>query len=95
MMLMSSQCTRGKGTVKLWIIIEVSPSQPLYKIFTTNLTRRADALCEKYEMRALTQCGFRYKHGTIDAIFALNHHLYATCTPLRRGGLGEPLENFY
>ena len=84
---------KGKGDDKVMDNYRgITITTSLYKIFTTILTRRADALCEKYEMRAMTQCGFRNKHGTIDAIFALNHHIHTTCTPLRQGGLGQPLK---
>ena len=84
---------KGKGDDKVMDNYRgITITTSLYKIFTTILTRRADTLCEKYAMRALTQCGFRNKHGTIDAIFALNHHIHATCSTLRHGGLGQPLE---
>ena len=62
-----------------------------YKLFMLILNDRAVTLCEDHGLRAPTQCGFRQKLGTIDAIFALNHHIHSTCTPVKQGGQGRPL----
>jgi exonuclease III len=43
------------------------------RVFESWLGRRLDHLAETEHMRAISQCGFRRKHGSVDALFTLQH----------------------
>lgn len=51
----------------------IAVSNIFTKLFEHILFTRADALSETHGMRAVTECGFRQDHGTLDAIFTVNH----------------------
>lgn len=51
----------------------ISVSPVIARVFDRLLHRRLDMLVENLCLRAPTQCGFRKEHGTLDAIFALQH----------------------
>jgi hypothetical protein len=48
-------------------------SPVIARVFDRLLHNRLDTLIENLCLRAATQCGFRKKHGTLDAVFALQH----------------------
>lgn len=47
------------------------------------LTSRADHWVESKQLRAITQCGFRKEHGTLDALFVM-HHMHNKYKHLRK-----------
>jgi exonuclease III len=51
----------------------IAISNTLVKLHEHILFSRADDISERGNLRAITQCGFRKGHGTLDAIFTLNH----------------------
>jgi hypothetical protein len=69
----------------------VAVCSTLYRIYAGILKNRLDDLCEKHGLRAITQCGFRKKTGTISAIFALSHAIHKRCSSISQGGSSEAL----
>lgn len=51
----------------------IAVSSIFTKLHEHIMFERADSQSEHYGMRVPTQCGFRKRHGTLDAIFTLNH----------------------
>ena len=69
----------------------VAVCSTLYRIYSGILNNRLDDFCEKHSLRAVTQCGFRKRNGTISAIFALSHAIHKSCSSKAQGGLDTPL----
>ncbi len=63
----------------------------LYRIYAAALSKRLDVFSEKHGLRAVTQCGFRKRCGTISAIFALMHAINNTCSSVVQGGKNKPM----
>ena len=55
----------------------ISVSCVLGRVLDRMLHGRLDAVVERSNLRALTQCGCRKDHGTLDAIFTLQHMINA------------------
>jgi len=51
----------------------IAVSHTFVRLHEHILFTRADKASEAARMRSITQCGFRKKHGSLDAIFTLNH----------------------
>jgi hypothetical protein len=63
----------------------------LYKIYAAALSKRLDVFCERHGLKAIIKCGFRKRHGTISAIFALMHAINKTCSSEVQGGENKPV----
>lgn len=51
----------------------VSVSEVVAKVWDRVMYKRFDGVVEGNSLRAPTQCGFRAEHGTIDALFTMQH----------------------
>lgn len=69
----------------------VAVCSTLYRIYAGIFKNRLDDLCEKHGLRAITQCDFRKKKGTISAIFALSHAIHKRCSSISQRGSSEAL----